>query len=65
MARRPLTRPWTAEDTDFLMNLLRTGKKYEQIARQMKRSSAAVRHHAQLAVQASAGKAELNPKSGR
>ena len=48
MARRPLSRPWTAEETALVANLLRAGKSYDQIARQLKRSSSAVRCHARL-----------------
>ena len=49
MARRPLSRPWTAEETALVANLFRAGKSYDQIARQLKRSSSAVRRHARLA----------------
>ena len=38
MARKPLRRAWTPEDTALLANLLRVGKGYGQIARKMNRS---------------------------
>ena len=46
MARKPLFRPWTAEDISLLAKLLREGKSCDQIARHMKRSGSSVREHA-------------------
>ena len=59
MARMPLIQLWTAEDSVLLAKLLREGKDYIQIARHMKRSTAAVRNHARRlahAVTARAGR---------
>ena len=46
MPRKPLSRPWTPEETALLVRLLRNGEDLHRIARQMKRSFAAVQHHA-------------------
>ena len=46
MPRRPLIHRWTPEDTALLAKLLREGKTYVQIAREMKCSPSAVRNHA-------------------
>ena len=43
---KPLSRPWTPEDTALVAKLLREGKDYRQIARKAKRSAATVRHYA-------------------
>jgi DNA-binding NarL/FixJ family response regulator len=51
MARRPLSRAWTPEDTASLAKLLREGKDYHQIARKMKRSFQTVRLYAKRAPQ--------------
>ena len=46
MARKLLRRPWTPEDTTLLVQLLREGKDYGQIARKMNRSVETVRIYA-------------------
>jgi hypothetical protein len=46
MARRPLSRAWTPEDTASLAKLLQEGKDYDKIARKMKRSTETVRIYA-------------------
>jgi len=46
MARKPLRRAWTPEDTALLANLLREGKGYGQIARKMNRSRKVLRFYA-------------------
>ena len=46
MARKLLRRPWTPQDTALLVQLLREGKDYGQIARKMNRSVETVRIYA-------------------
>ena len=46
MARKPLRRAWTPEDTALLANLLRVGKGYGQIARKMNRCPRVLRFYA-------------------
>jgi hypothetical protein len=46
MGRKPLTRPWTAQEDAFVAKLLREGKDYHYIARRLKRSAHAVRTRA-------------------
>ena len=43
MARKTLTRPWTAEETVILEKLVRDGKSPAQIARHLRRSADAVK----------------------
>jgi len=65
MARKPLRRAWTPEDTALLANLLREGKGYGQIARKMNRSRAVIRVYAnRLAQPEPRGHASQRPTWG-
>ena len=66
MARKPLRRAWTPEDTALLATLLREGKDYGQIARKMNRSSAVLRFYAKGLAQSEPRRQDLtSPTQGR
>jgi hypothetical protein len=46
VARKPLHRPWTVEDSAMLEKLLHEGKSHTEIAREMKRVRSVVENHA-------------------